>query len=222
MSQSFQFDASSAQNSSPDSPLLNESALLLSNSEMTSEDIMSEVPIVQVIDGSQVDHLFKITEPDQTQVQFTAGQFTVEAGGIVRIAFSNSTPKIGEIALFSLAGLETLETGSPEFVQAAIKRAISNSTLGCVLNDEAQIDFQSSVHKHQITLEPGTQFGLMWSRTQAISTLQAVDELNPSDLVFSIPAANRCRVSSYFSFRLKLFFRFKRLKRLLQLSLSVE
>jgi hypothetical protein len=31
-----------------------------------------------------------------------------------------------------------------------------------------------------------------------------------------------CRVSNYFSFRLKLFFRFKRLKRLLCLCLSVE
>lgn len=200
MSQSSHFDANSAQPSSLDSPSSNESVPSLSKLEMTSEDAMSGVPIIQVIDGSHVEHLFEKTVLDQPQVQFKAGQFTVEASGIVRIAFSPSTPKLGEIALFSLTGLETLAPDSSAFRQAAIDRASSNSTLGCVLNLEAETDSQTKVYKHQITLEPGTQFGLMWSRTQAISTVQSLNGLNPSDLVFSIPAANRQTIAQFGQF----------------------
>ncbi len=62
------------------------------------------------------------------------GIFQVNSGGEVGInyLYDGGWYK-GELAIFSLQGMENLETNSPEFLQEAANRALSNSELGYVV-----------------------------------------------------------------------------------------
>jgi Domain of unknown function (DUF4114) len=50
------------------------------------------------------------------------------------------------MAIFSLAGMEQFQPGSPEYIQEAIRRARSNSTLGYTVIDDTK---QTGLYNHQ-------------------------------------------------------------------------
>ena len=64
----------------------------------------------------------------------TQGIFTVGSTGKVAVdyLFDGGGYK-GEIAIFSITGMENLEVGSADFIKEATKRALSNSTQGYVV-----------------------------------------------------------------------------------------
>jgi Domain of unknown function (DUF4114) len=73
------------------------------------------------------------TARTQTPKEFTSGVFTVGSTGKVDIDFLFDGGKYqGEVAIFSLSGLDEFELGSPEFISEVARRALSNSTLGYV------------------------------------------------------------------------------------------
>ena len=81
----------------------------------------------------------------------------------------------GELAVFSLAGMENYEYGSLDYLQEATARAISNSTQGRILtsdrNEGAHFDFKVSWEKNfnqgdyqgikTFTMNPGEEVGFM-------------------------------------------------------------
>jgi hypothetical protein len=68
------------------------------------------------------------------QSPFTSGTFKVGSTGQVGIDYLfDGGGYEGEVAIFSLEGLESLGFGTPEFIQEITRRALSNSMLGYVV-----------------------------------------------------------------------------------------
>ena len=64
----------------------------------------------------------------------TQGTFTVGATGKLSFDFLFDGGKFqGELAIFSLKGMESLTVGSAAFVQEAARRALTKSTQGRIL-----------------------------------------------------------------------------------------
>lgn len=73
-------------------------------------------------------------ETDPVSTEFNSGVFTVGTSGEVAIdlLFDGGKYK-GEVAIFSLTGIEEFAPGSEEFIREAAGRALSNSTSGYVV-----------------------------------------------------------------------------------------
>ncbi|MDY6807277.1 MAG: DUF4114 domain-containing protein, partial [Cyanobacteriota bacterium] len=68
---------------------------------------------------------------------FDSGTFTVGSEGKVGIDFlADGGYYEGEIAIFSLEGMEEFEAGSPDFLKEAARRSLSDSELGHVVIDD--------------------------------------------------------------------------------------
>ncbi|MBE9128186.1 MULTISPECIES: S8 family serine peptidase [unclassified Coleofasciculus] len=142
---------------------LNPTADLNSQTEETSP----------VLDG--VDPLLGTSAMVNSDLNLESGVFTVGNTGEVKIDFLfDGGGYQGELALFNLAGMENLEPGSPEFIQEAALRALSDSPLGYIAisdrieggrfrgelgeRDRNQGDYQGV---KRFNLTPGDEFALM-------------------------------------------------------------
>jgi hypothetical protein len=133
------------------------------------------------------------------------GLFTVGPSGQVNVEFLfDSGAYTGQVALFSMAGLETLNPASTDFIQAATQRALSNSSQGYIVVSEpdegASLSGQlgernyntgSALGNKAFTFQPGDTLALMLvpnGRLQSVAANPTVDgDLRP---LFSIAAAN--------------------------------
>jgi surface antigen len=75
-----------------------------------------------------------------SQPPFTSGVFTVGSTGQVGIDYLfDGGGYQGELAIFSLQGLESFGLGTPEFIREIARRALSHSTLGyVVISDQTE------------------------------------------------------------------------------------
>jgi DNA/RNA endonuclease G (NUC1) len=114
-----------------------------------------------------------------TPIEFSGGTFRVkEVQGLqslVGIEFlSDGGLYSGELAIFSLEGMDKFVPGSPEFIREAARRALSNSYEGYVVISDAsegaklpsylpEGDFNSGEYKgiKTFAMQPGTEFGFM-------------------------------------------------------------
>ncbi|MDJ1176257.1 DUF4114 domain-containing protein [Roseofilum capinflatum] len=120
-------------------------------------------------------------------VEFDSGVFTVDNSGEVGIDFLYDGGKWkGELAVFSLEGLEEINPNSGAFIEEAASRALSNSELGHViisdrtegarfdgvLGDEGQ-DWNSGDYRGVKTfaMNPGDRFGMMLLPKHSVSKL---------------------------------------------------
>ena len=109
---------------------------------------------------------------------FESGVFTVGETGQVNIDFLfDAGGYQGELAIFSLAGIEAFELGSTAFIQEAARRALSNSELGhVVISDRTEgSKFSGVLGEHEsrdwgagdylgvktFAMRPGDEFGFM-------------------------------------------------------------
>ncbi|MEC4804906.1 MAG: S8 family serine peptidase, partial [Jaaginema sp. PMC 1079.18] len=75
---------------------------------------------------------------DNCTPQFDSGVFTVDDSGQVSIDFLyDGGGYKGQLAIFSLTDMEHLEPGSEDFIEEAARRALSNSTEGYIVIDDA-------------------------------------------------------------------------------------
>lgn len=107
--------------------------------------------------------------------EFTSGVFTVGDTGEVTVDFLfDGGGYQGELAIFSLNGLEEFEPGSEEFIREAASRALSNSTSGyVVISDptegakftgelgEGNSNSGEYLGAKTFTMQAGDQFGFM-------------------------------------------------------------
>ncbi|MCS6814453.1 MAG: hypothetical protein NZ772_12920 [Cyanobacteria bacterium] len=76
-----------------------------------------------------------ITSPYLTP--YTSGYFLTDSTGKIGIDYLfDGGGYRGQLALFSLEGMETLVPGSPEFIKEAARRALSKSELGYIVIDD--------------------------------------------------------------------------------------
>ncbi|MGB3532201.1 MAG: PA14 domain-containing protein [Microcoleaceae cyanobacterium] len=97
----------------------------ISNQNKTKADSDNEIDIVEEIASSPIN--------------FNSGIFTVGETGEVQVDYSFDGGKYGqgELAIFSLEGMEELDPNSEEFIQEAARRALSDSELGHVVISDA-------------------------------------------------------------------------------------
>lgn len=106
---------------------------------------------------------------------FTSGTFTVGSDGQVGIDFLYDGGWYqGQLAIFSLEGMEQYQPGSAEFIKEAARRALSNSELGYIVIDDVTEGArfsgflgESSPNKGEyksvksFAMNPGSIFGVM-------------------------------------------------------------
>jgi hypothetical protein len=118
-----------------------------------------------------------ISQPlPQTDSLYQSGVFTVGVTGQVQVNYLlDGGAYEGELGLFSLAGLESLQFGSVEFDRAVIQRVLSNSALGGVAISDGQEgaqfsgalpwedDFNRGAYAgvKTFSMRPGDRFGLV-------------------------------------------------------------
>ncbi|MDB9510379.1 S8 family serine peptidase [Kamptonema animale CS-326] len=113
-------------------------------------------------------------KPEEVEA-FKSGVFTVGASGEVGIDFLYDGGWYqGQLAIFSLEGMEKYQPGSPEFIKESAIRAASNSELGYIAIDDlaegarfigvlGETHYNSGEYKavKSFKLRPGSSFGIM-------------------------------------------------------------
>jgi chromosome segregation ATPase/pimeloyl-ACP methyl ester carboxylesterase len=158
--------------------------------------------------------LAKVTTPEpfvpntQMPVDSPSGVFAVGETGKVAIdlLFNNSQTQ-GELAIFSLEGMEQLQPGSPAFVQEAARRALSGSELGHVVvsgqleggrfsGDLGQEKAGAGEYQGVKTFDmrPGDKFAVMLVPNGSVRDVAPASSTAsptvPVSPIFSIPQAN--------------------------------
>ncbi len=170
-----------------------------------------EIPDPTVIDDLDVNWYDNInfafdaaeTVPDANNWEFESGYFTVGANGEVSIDFLfDGGGYQGELAIFNLEGIDA-QPGSPEFIQIAATRALSNSPDGYVVIADpsegakfsaalGEQDWNYGEYQGVKTFEmtAGTRFGVMLIPNGTVEQV-ANGILDPDKLpLFSMASAN--------------------------------
>jgi Ca2+-binding RTX toxin-like protein len=139
---------------------------------------------------------------------YETGVFRVDESGQVGIDYLfDGGAYQGELAVFSLKGMENLKLDSQAFAQEAARRALSNSTLGGILiqdsTDKAKFsakyiwenDFNSGTYKgiKTLSMNPGEDFAVMLVQNNTVEDLyNNINNMwsNGRLPIFSIPEAN--------------------------------
>ncbi|MEB3338602.1 MAG: DUF4114 domain-containing protein [Leptolyngbyaceae bacterium] len=142
------------------------------------------------------------------QAGFRAGVFEVGATGQVQIDYLYDGGWYqGQLAIFSLKGMEKFQLGSTAFVQEAARRALSESNLGhVVISDRTEgakfsykVDWEATFNLGEykgiktLAMEAGDKFAVMLVQNDTVQQLYT----NPNSMweggklpIFSIPEAN--------------------------------
>lgn len=138
---------------------------------------------------------------------FNEGVFTVGETGEMTFDFLYDGGWFqGELAVFSLSGMNNYEPGSEAFISEAVNRALSNSSLGYVLssdsNDAARFseklswenDFNAGEYQgiSTFTMNPGEQFAFMLVQNTTVAEISDISKIYEwgKSPIFSIPEAN--------------------------------
>ena len=123
---------------------------------------------------------------DAAKVKYSAGVFEVGETGEMTFDFLYDGGWFrGELAVFSLTGMDRFQVGSRAFVQEAANRALSNSNRGRVLfndvNEGAKFDFKVGWEanfnsgKYQgiktFTMNPGDEFAVMMIQNNTVRAI---------------------------------------------------
>jgi hypothetical protein len=171
----------------------------------TSHDLSHTTDVVDVPDTTPVENavpdLFPIsTMPVNPVTNFESGVFTVGETGQVSVDFLYDGGHYqGQLAIFSLNGMESLDPNSIAFIHEAATRALSNSNLGHILIDDLSqaARFASAdnggqyLGEQSFTMDVGDRFGMMLVPNGTVQTVfdtpDADGEIRP---LFSMATAN--------------------------------
>ena len=179
--------------------------------EFDIDPTLADVAVTETdIPETDLEDVAFITELDdglaaEPTFQFESGYFTVGDSGEVTIDYLFDGGKYqGELAIFSLEGMEDLEPGSEAFIQEAANRALSDSELGhVVISDKAdgarfsgglgERDWNSGDYRGAQTFEmrAGDRFGVMLvpnGRVEAVAENPGVG--GTTTPLFSLATAN--------------------------------
>ncbi|MEQ8969848.1 MAG: DUF4114 domain-containing protein, partial [Coleofasciculus sp. C1-SOL-03] len=137
----------------------------VAESEATDEALTEETPLNES----------PLTGLDSSSPSFESGVFTVGQTGEVSVDFLfDGGGYEGELAVFSLEGMEEFEPGSEAFIQEAASRALSDSELGhIVISDQTEgARFVGELGESDrnsgdylgvktVQMRPGDEFGFM-------------------------------------------------------------
>ncbi|AUT02901.1 hypothetical protein CLI64_22220 [Nostoc sp. CENA543] len=137
------------------------------------------------------------------------GIFTVDTTGKVSVDFLyDGGLNKGELAIFSLQGMEGLEVGSTAFILEAAKRALSNSAQGYVVvrdeSDRARFsdlknelfwekDFNSGVYRgpQQFEMAAGSRFAMMLISDSTVAKITQSTSISTDKVLFSFGSVDK-------------------------------
>ena len=137
------------------------------------------------------------------------GIFTVNSTGKVSVDFLfDGGLNKGELAIFSLQGMEKMEVGSTAFILEATKRALSNSKLGYVaVQDESdrarftdinkemlwEKDFNGGIYKgpQQFEMTAGSTFAMMLITDTTVAKFAQSTSINTDKVLFSFGSIDK-------------------------------
>ena len=143
-----------------------------------------------------------------TRPDYSGGIFDTGESGMVRIDFLHDGGWYqGELAIFSLAGMEIFQAGSTEFIQEASRRALSDSNLGYVVTKDRtdaakfsdkvawEADFNAGTYKGAQTfnMAPRGHFAFMLVQNNTVAAIAndiSIIKQTGNLPIFSIPEAN--------------------------------
>ena len=183
----------------------------------TNTDILTELGELVWNDLQRTEDLEELTSnkisPNNSPLRshkdtFSNGVFEVDSSGAIQIDFLFDGHWFeGELAVFSLEGMENYTPGSKEFIQEAATRALSNSQQGyIVVQDslekarfsssfswEANVNDGEYLGQKTFTMAEGTRFALMLIQNTTVAEIANHPEnmwQNRKLPIFSIPEAN--------------------------------
>lgn len=131
------------------------------------------------------------------------GIFTVDSSAKISVDFLyDGGLNKGELAIFSLEGMEDMEVGSTAFILEAARRALSNSQSGyVVIRDESdrarfsdlknelswEKDFNGGVYQgpQMFDMATGTKFAMMLVTDTTVAKIAQSTSINPDKVLFS-------------------------------------
>ncbi|MTJ51047.1 DUF4114 domain-containing protein [Dolichospermum sp. UHCC 0259] len=137
------------------------------------------------------------------------GIFTVNSTGKVSVDFLfDGGLNKGELAIFSLQGMENMEVGSTAFILEASRRALSNSKLGYVaVQDESdrarfsdvnkemlwEKDFNGGIYKgpQQFEMTAGSTFAMMLITDTTVAKFAQSTSINTDKVLFSFGSIDK-------------------------------
>lgn len=166
----------------------------------------SSIPSTAVmsVGNTVLKDLMEVTGKDLAQ---KAGRFLVDPEGVVTIDYLfRGGSYEGQLAVFSLTGMEGLKPNSLEFAIEAAKRASSNSPLGKIVIDasvsgarfsgstpwEGNFNFRAYGGKVSARMTPGDTVGVMLIPQGKVANFLKSPSLSHSGMpLFSMPEANQ-------------------------------
>lgn len=158
-------------------------------------EIVPPVETVQILPAIEID-----PHPTDLVAHFDSGVFTVGETGKVSVDFLyDGGGYKGQLAIFSLKGMESFDPDSTAFIHEAATRALSNSNLGHILIDDLSqaAHFASGDNSGQylgeqsFAMQSGDRFGMMLVPNGTVQTVfdtpDADGEIRP---LFSLATAN--------------------------------
>jgi|GEM_PF-3728141 len=174
-------------------------------------------PVLAALDTSDVaDDPFAIAPASQTPLeplpQVNSGVFSVGESGHICIDYLHDGGGWeGELAIFSLDGMEALEPGSTAYIQEAARRALSDSKLGHIaISDKtegARFDRVIGAHEKKnwnagehkglkhFNLAPNSEFAFIFAPKGSIKNV--LNNPNRSNPLFSLEAPNASNAKSF-------------------------
>ena len=173
-------------------------------------EILTELGELILNDNQRVEDLEQLEgyEGNNSQPGYSSGTFTVEESGLVQFDYLFDGGWFqGELAVFSLTGMEGLTPGSQAFVEEAAKRAVTNTEQGYVLLSDrtegalfdSSLPWENDFGNHEylgqksFTMNPGDEFAVMLIQHTTVAEIAN----NPGKMwkwgklpLFSIPEAN--------------------------------
>lgn len=153
------------------------------------------VETVQILPAIEID-----PHPTDLVAHFDSGVFTVGETGKVSVDFLyDGGGYKGQLAIFSLKGMESFDPDSTAFIHEAATRALSNSNLGHILIDDLSqaAHFASAdnggqyLGEQSFAMQSGDRFGMMLVPNGTVQTVfdtpDADGEIRP---LFSMATAN--------------------------------
>lgn len=158
-------------------------------------EIVPPVETVQILPAIEID-----PHPTDLVAHFDSGVFTVGETGKVSVDFLyDGGGYKGQLAIFSLKGMESFDPDSTAFIHEAATRALSNSNLGHILIDDLSqaAHFASAdnggqyLGEQSFAMQSGDRFGMMLVPNGTVQTVfdtpDADGEIRP---LFSMATAN--------------------------------
>ena len=178
--------------------------------EGSNTEILTELGQLIFNDNQRVEDLEHLEGcgDNSNQPLYTNGTFTVEDSGLVQFDYLFDGGWFqGELAVFSLDGMEAYTPGSQEFIQEAANRALTNTEQGYVLLSDrtegalfdSPLPWENNFNAHEylgqktFTMNGGDEFAVMLIQHTTVEEIAN----NPGNIwqwgklpLFSIPEAN--------------------------------